>query len=134
MRAQYAQCHQRPRIFSPVSYSGLIMLLTIPKWLQWPQALHPHIASRGRKELPLFFVSPFVCVCVSLSLFFYLHNLYTVQCGAQTHDSKIKSCMLFRLSQPSLFLKTRNPVPESSPFQRASFHPSSSYILSQIND
>ena len=53
----------KAQLFSPVSCSILIILLTllmIKIWLQWPWALHPHLAtSRGRKELYLFYVSPF---------------------------------------------------------------------------
>ena len=41
-----------------------------------------------------------VCACVCLfKILFFSSNLYT-QCGAQTYNLKIKSHMLYQMSQP----------------------------------
>lgn len=46
-------------------------------------------------------VTPLFCFCFYQSLFTYIFLVIsTTQCGIQTHDPKIRSCLLFWLCQP----------------------------------
>lgn len=56
-------------------------------------------------------VSGFCCCCCFFCFVFFFSNLYT-QHGTQTQDPKIKSCMVFRLSQPGAVKSEALPSPE----------------------
>ena len=66
-------------------------------------------------SLPMF-SSP--CSFFKKLFFIFLSDLYT-PCGVQTHDPKIKSCTLFRLSQPG-----------APPFFALDMDPSQSFLTS----
>jgi len=62
--------------------------------------LAPH---RIMELLPPFWVVSQNCF---FFLFLFLKSILYTQCGAQTYNPKIKSCMLYGLSQPGAPLRT----------------------------